>query len=377
MARNVSQIASQAKQEDSGAEARVSPRARLVLNSVVETYIATGEPVASQTIARQQNREGMSAATVRNVMADLSEAGYLDQPHTSAGRVPTPRAFRFYAEQILRRTQGAGEPPASALLALPAQEQIDESLSGVLSAEQFLARTSHVLAMLSGGVGVALTHPFTERELLEHVHFTRLGRARVLAVVVTTAGQVRDRVLVLDQDIAAADLEAAALYLNANFREWSLEKIRAELDRRLEQERGEYQRWLRSLEHLCSKGALDAATQEESNFVFVDGASNLIAGEADRERLRQILAALEEKQRVIELLRAYLGERQESLCVVVGLQEAMPEMRDLALIAAPARLGGERIGAVAVIGPTRMQYENAIGGVAYAVTLLERMQNTR
>ncbi len=366
----------QAGAENSGTEARVSPRARLVLTSVVEAYIATGEPVASQTIARQQNREGMSAATVRNVMADLSEAGYLEQPHTSAGRVPTASAFRFYAEQIVRRTQNAGQPTPRALLALPAQEQIDESLSGVLSAEQFLSRTSHVLAALSGGVGVALTHPFAEQEMLEHVHFTRLGRARVLAVVVTTAGQVHDRVLMLDQDIAASELEGAARYLNANFRDWSLGQIRAEVDRRIEQERGEYQRWLRSLEHLCSKGALNAATQEESSFVFVDGASNLIAGEADRQRLRQILAALEEKQRVIALLRAYMGGRQDSLRVVVGLQEAMPEMQNLSLVAAPARLGAERLGMVAVIGPTRMQYENAIGGVAYVVALLQRMQNT-
>ena len=365
------------KAENSDAEARVSPRARWVLTSVVESYIATGEPVASQAIASQQNREGLSAASVRNVMADLSEAGYLDQPHTSAGRVPTPNAFRFYAEQIVRRTQSAGEQTTRALLALPAQEQIDESLSGVMSAEQFLSRTSHVLAVLSGGVGVALTQPFAERELLEHVHFTRLGRARVLAVVVTASGLVRDRVLMLDQDFAATDLEAAARYLNANFHAWSLEQIRAEVDRRMEQERGEYQRWLRSLEHLCSKGALHPATQEESSFVFVDGASNLIAGEADRERLRQILAALEEKQRVIELLRAYMGEQQDSLRVVVGLQEAMPEMQNLTLVAAPTRMGADRVGMVAVIGPTRMQYENAIGGVAYVAALLERMQNTQ
>jgi len=362
---------------ESGVEVRVSPRARLVLTSVVESYIATGEPVASQTIARQQNREGMSAATVRNVMAELSEAGYLEQPHTSSGRVPTASAFRFYAEQIVRRTRNPGQQTVRALLALTAQEQIDESLSGVLSAEQFLSRTSHVLAALSGGVGVALTQSAAEYDLLEHVHFTRLGRARVLAVVVTASGQVRDRVLVLDQDFVADDLEAAARYLNANFRDWSLGQIRAEVGRRIEQECGEYQRWLRSLEHLCSKGALNPATQEESSFVFVDGASNLIAGEADRERLRQILAALEEKQRVIELLRAYMGERQDSLRVVVGLQEAMPEMQNLTLVAAPTRIGTDRAGMVAVIGPTRMQYENAIGGVAYVAALLERMQNSQ
>ena len=352
---------------------RVSPRERLVLTSVVETYIATGEPVASQAIARQQNREGMSPATVRNVMVELSEAGYLDQPHTSAGRVPTPRAFRYYVEQLLRRGTTAGD-----LLAAPAQEQIDESLSGILSADQFLARTSHILALLSGGVGVALTHAAgsSERDLLEHVHFTRLTRAKVLAVVVTTVGQVRDRVLALDHDLTSSELEAAARYLNQNFHAWSLERIRVELGLRLEQERGEYDReyarWLHSLDHLCRKGALDSAVQQES--VFVDGASNLIAGEEDRARLQQILAALEEKQRVIDLLQAYVGDCQDSVRVVVGLQEAMPEMQNMTLIAAPARWGEDRLGTVAVIGPARMQYENAIGGVTYVATLFERMQ---
>lgn len=347
---------------------RVSPRERLVLTSVVENYIATGEPVASQAIARQQNRDGMSPATVRNVMVDLADAGYLDQPHTSAGRVPTPRAFRYYAEQLLRRGMTSGD-----LLPTPAQEQIDESLSGVVSAAQFLARTSHVLALLSGGVGVASTTAAAaaERDLLEHVHFTRLARNKVLAVVVTTTGQVRDRILALDHDLNFEELEASARYLNQNFHGWSMERIRSELNLRIEQDRSEYSRMLRSLEELCQKGALDHTVSPES--VFVEGASNLIAGEADRDRLRQILAALEEKQRVIDLLQAYVGNSQQSVRVIVGLEDAMPEMQNLTLIAAPARLGDERFGTVAVIGPTRMQYENAIGGVTYIAALFERM----
>ncbi|HEX4020728.1 MAG TPA: heat-inducible transcriptional repressor HrcA [Acidobacteriaceae bacterium] len=362
------EMANPDKTEGFSAVDRVSPRERLVLTSVVENYIANGEPVASQAIARQQNREGMSPATVRNVMADLSDAGYLDQPHTSAGRVPTSRAFRYYAEQLLRRGRVSGD-----LLPTPAQEQIDESLSGVVSAAQFLSRTSHILALLSGGVGVALTVAAGggERDLLEHIHFTRLVRSKVLAVVVTTTGLVRDRVLVLDHDLTADELEAAARYLNQNFHTWTMERIRTELALRMEHDRSEYSRMLRSLEQLCRKGALDHSGQAES--VFVDGASNLIASEADRERLRQILAALEEKQRVIDLLHAYVGDRQQAVRVVVGLEDAMPEMQNLTLIAAPARSGEEHFGTVAVIGPTRMQYENAIGGVTYVASLFERM----
>jgi len=352
------------------AEPAISTREGLILTAVVESYIASGDPVASQSVARQQNREGMSAATVRNVMADLSDAGYLDQPHPSAGRVPTARAFRYYVEQLLRR-----EAPHA--LPQPAREQIQESMSGVATATDFFARTSHILALLSGGVGVALTAT-EEKELLEHVHFVRLGPARVLTVLVTTTGLVRDRLLMLARDLSSSELEQAANYLNANFHGWALERIRHELARRMEAEQNEYNRILASLEELWAKGAMDsaldpAASQRESAFdhrasrksIFVEGVANLIVEEADREHLRRILMALEEKQRVINLLDAYVDRRNTSVRVVVGLEDAMPEMHNLVLVAAPARRGPEHLGTVAVIGPTRMQYASTIGAVRY------------
>src|SRR5665213_1061311 len=237
-----------------GLPEKIGPREGLVLTAVIENYIASGDPVASQAIARQQNREGMSAATVRNVMADLSEAGYLEQPHTSAGRVPTARAFRYYVEQLLRRTASPHQA-----LPQPTQEQIEETFAGVANATDFFARTSHILALLSGGVGVALTAS-GDRELLEHVHFVRLGQARVLTVLVTTTGVVRDRLLLLDHDLTIGELETAANYLNANFHGWALERIRQELARRVELERSEYNRILGSLEELWAKCAMDRTT---------------------------------------------------------------------------------------------------------------------
>jgi heat-inducible transcriptional repressor len=355
----------------------IGPRERLVLTSVVESYIASGDPVASQSIARQQNREGMSAATVRNVMADLSEAGFLEQPHTSAGRIPTPQAFRFYAEQLLRRIDSPRHG-----LPQPTQEQIDETFIGVANATDFFARTSHILALLSGGVGVALTNA-DARERLEHVHFVRLGQARVLAVLVTTAGVVRDRLLQLEQDLTAGELEAAANYLNVNFHGWSLERIREELARRMERERSEYNRIVQSLEELWAKCAMDCSQEigpdrtgldraAQAKSIFVDGAANLIVDEVDRDHLRSIFLALEEKQRVIDLLQAYVNSDDTSVRVIVGLEQTMPEMRNLVLIAAPARRGAEHLGTMAVIGPTRMQYASTIGTVTYIADLFGR-----
>ena len=352
----------------------MGPREDLILTAVIENYIANGDPVASQSIARQQNREGMSAATVRNVMADLSEAGYLEQPHTSAGRIPTARAFRYYVEQLLRRTAPQMLPP-------PKQEQIDETFAGVANATDFFARTSHILALLSGGVGVALTAG-AEKELLEHVHFVRLGHVRVLAVLVTTTGVVRDRLLMLERDLTMGELERAANYLNANFHGWALERIRQELARRIEQERNEYNRMLCSLEELWSKCAMertpdrapdnefDRAAQGKS--IFVEGVANLMVNEVNRDHLRQIFMALEEKQRIIDLLNAYVDSRNTSVRVIVGLEETMPEMHGLVLVAAPARRGQEHLGTVAVIGPTRMQYASTIRTVTYIAELFGR-----
>lgn len=360
-------------------ENRISPRERLVLTAIIELYIATGEAVASQALARFfENREGLSSATLRNVMSQLGDAGFLEQPHTSAGRVPTASAFRFYVEQILqpgRITPGSSADHLNAFAQVPAlseerRGQIEESFSGVSGANDYLQRTSHVLALISRGLGVALASS-TAEQVLEHIHFSRLGSGRVLAVLVTQAGVVQDRVLVLDRELTHLELETAARYLNENFRGWPVERIRTEITRRIEAEREAYQQLLASIEELCRKGAL--ASGEISPPIFVDGMANLINTEVDREHLRQMLLALEAKQRLIDLLNAYVDGRQQEVRVVVGLDAASPVMQDLVLIGAPARLGGANLGTVAVIAPTRIQYQEMIQSVRYIAGLSERI----
>jgi heat-inducible transcriptional repressor len=345
-------------------ELRLSPRERAVLTATVETYIATGEPVASQTLARHfGNKDGMSSATIRNVMASLAEAGLLDQPHTSAGRVPTARAFRFYVEHL--------GGPQVAILAPERLEQIEESFAGIGTSQQYLERTSHVLALISSGLGVAFAGT-QELHTLEHIHFSRLTAGRVLAVVITKAGTVLDRVLMLDHDLTTAELETAARFLNENFHGWSIERTRIELARRIEAERSEYDRLMQSLEELYRKGAL-AAESPPTPVIFVDGVANLLAGETDRERLRTMLHALEAKERLIELLNAYVDARQRTVRVVVGLEDAIPELRDFVLIGTTAQLGAENLGTVAVIGPTRIQYQETINAVSYIAQLSGRI----
>jgi heat-inducible transcriptional repressor len=361
---------------------RLSPRERLVLTAIIEMYIATGEPVASQSLARYfADREGLSSATLRNVMAVLGEAGLLEQPHTSSGRIPTASAFRYYVEQIAHSGQLAvGQQPASTLtqgLATVSdarrgqiQQQIEDSFSGVASSHEYLERTSHVLALISSGLGIALACS-TESQVLEHIHFSRLSTGRVLAVLVTQAGAVQDRVLALDHELTHVELETAARYLNESFRGWQIERIRAEVARRVDMEREAYREMLSSIEELCRKGALVAG--ETGPTLFIDGMANLITSELDRERLRQMLVALEAKQRLVELLNAYVDGRQQEVRVVVGLDEASPAMQDLVLIGAQARLGGANLGTVAVIAPTRIQYQEMIQAVSYIARLSERL----
>lgn len=334
-------------------------REREILTAIVETFIATGEPVGSRTLARA-SREGLSAATIRNVMADLAEAGFLEQPHTSAGRVPSTQAYRYYVEQL------SGE----AHLSRENESIIQDTLTGVSDVQEFMERTSHVLSLISHNVGVAVASSGPQNAL-EHVYFSRLGDQKVLAVVVTRSGVVRDRVLRLD--LPQADLDLAARYINENFRGWTMDAMRAEIARRIEKERSEYDQLMKSIEQLYQKGAL--ATTDAPEAVFVEGAANLLTGEEDRQRLQEMLRTLEEKEKVVRLLGAYLDTRQEAVRVVIGLDEALPSMRNFVLIGAPARVGGEVMGSLAVIGPTRLDYQHTMSAVSYIARLFDKLLN--
>ena len=218
----------------------------------METFISTGEPVGSRTLARS-NREGLSPASIRNVMADFSDAGFLEQPHASAGRIPTTEAYRYYVEQI----------SGSARLAPQEETMISDSLAGITDVQEFMERTSHVLSLISRNVGVTVATS-GPKNALEHVYFSRLGDQKVLAVLVTRSGLVRDRVLRLD--LSQSELDLAARYINDNFRGWTMESMRAELARRLEQERSEYDRLMNSIEQLYKQGALAAEQRVASRF---------------------------------------------------------------------------------------------------------------
>jgi heat-inducible transcriptional repressor len=350
----------------------ITTRQSEILTAVVESYIATGEPVSSGTLARAAFADTMSSATIRNEMVELAEAGLLEQPHTSAGRIPSAAAFRLYVSQLNRDAANPRLPgPSQAEL----RSTIDTSFAGLAGAQALLECTSHVLAALSSGIGFAIGAS-TAADLLEHIHFSRLATRRVLAVVVTRSGMVRDRVLALDRDLSTVQLETAANFLNEHFRGWNIERVRTDLARRLDHERSAYQELIDAVQ-LWSRTIPDNAAPEQT--VYLDGIANLVAMHHlpqqpdDRVRLRDLLAALEEKQRLVELLNAYIDSRQESVRVVFDLEEQSPGMAGLVLIASPARVGGDTVGAVGVIGPKRMHYQSTINAVGYVAEVFDRM----
>jgi heat-inducible transcriptional repressor len=361
---------------------RITARQRAILTAIVENYIKTGEPVGSGTIAGTIARvqagasqgAGLSSATIRNEMAELATEGLLEQPHTSAGRVPTARAFRMYVEQ-LSGGQGAAAASMRGGSQLDLRSHIDSSFAGVSGTQAMLARTSHVLATVSSGVGVAMAL-VAGGDTLEHVHFSRLAKGRVLAVVVTSSGLVRDRMLALDMDVTPAELEVSANFLNEHFRGWSIERVRAEIGTLVERERSEYQKLLSSVEQLWAGAVPEHEPGVQT--VYVEGVANLVGGRGagsaeDMARLREVLAALEAKQRLVQLLDAYIDAKQESVRVIFDLEEHAPEMAGLVLIAAPARMAGDGRGTVGVIGPKRIHYENTMNAVSYIAQVFERM----
>jgi heat-inducible transcriptional repressor len=341
----------------------ITTRQREILTAVVDSYIATGEPISSGVLAETVFANTLSSATIRNEMAELAEAGLLEQPHTSAGRIPSAAAFRLYVGQLNAETPN---PSRSAL-----QSHIDTSFAGLAGQSALLERTSHVLAALSSGVGLAIGAA-ASTDLLEHIHFSRLAQRRILAVVVTRSGLVRDRVLALDRDLTSVQLETAANFLNEHFRGWNIDRVRAELARRIDHERTAYQQ-LAEASALWSQTVPVNAPQQQA--IYVDGVANLIGYPEDRERLRALLAALEEKQRLIELLNAYIDTNHDAVRVIFDLEQQDPGMAGLVLIAAPARVAGDS--AVAILGPKRINYQSAIDAVGYIAQLLHRIDASR
>jgi heat-inducible transcriptional repressor len=303
----------------------------------------------------------LGPATIRNVMADLADSGYLAQPHTSAGRVPTGKAFRDFAAAL----------PARALPASERNHILQQMQSGE-NLEERVEIASRVLTELTRNVGIASALPASAQEL-EHIELIALSGARVLMIVATRDLMVRQRVVTLERDLKQDDLIQLRNYVNSNFAGWTLEKARAELLRRIEEERALYDAMLQQLTLLCQKGLLVADPDPQ---LAMDGTSYLMGLDLHltSERMRDLFRALEEKRHVVALLDRFLDSTKGEIGIHIGLAEANPLMGDLTLIGVTIDLPSGVRTRMAVLGPMRMNYEKVIPAVLQIGKTFEALQ---
>jgi heat-inducible transcriptional repressor len=344
----------------------LSDRSRRLLATLVREYIETGEPVASQCLARESGL-GVSSATVRNMLAQLEEGGYLLQPHTSAGRVPTDRGYRVFVDLLVEGRKRA-RPPAVV------EHRLREQAERSPLIDDLLASVSHLVSRAARHVAFALSG--NPAAVLQRLEFVALGGSRVLVVVVSRGGQVTQKVVDAGEDLRPDDLVQAANYLNTEFAGLPLLEVREAVLARLQQERTLYD------ELLARALRLARSTLEElpSHHAFhVEGAASLLAGPAHEgvslATLRALVEMMEGKERLVHLLNQYI--EGPGLTIVIGAEHAAPDLRPFSLIAS-TEMDGSTVRTVGVIGPTRMHYSRAISlvdGTTQAVCRVLRDAN--
>jgi heat-inducible transcriptional repressor len=339
----------------------VPERLRRLLATVVRTYIERGEPVSSQRLVRDSGLN-VSSATVRNMLARLEEMGFVRQPHTSAGRVPTDLGYRFYVDQLLQSRRPSR-----------AHNELEQRLRGSGGLEDvMLDQVSHELSRVSQHVGFALA-PASDAATLKHIDFVSLDAVRVVVVVVTGSSQVSHKLIELREAVSPAELNESANYLNAEFAGRRLSDIREQVLQRLQEDRALYDRLLARALRLAGQTFDDVGAKAH---LFVHGTSSLIDTEGDDEHhmpmttLRALLAMMEEKHRLMQILAEYLDG--PGLTVVIGTEHTDPQLRNFSLVASTYRDNG-RHGVLGVIGPTRMRYSRSIAAVDTASRAVTRV----
>lgn len=340
-------------------------RNREILHWVIATFIMTGKPVGSRRIARH-SREQLSAATVRNIMANLEEMGYLHQPHASAGRVPTDKAYRFYVDYLLKRRDISPRD----------RDMIDRDLRLDDSAEHLMARASQVLSRVSRNVGIVVSPPIS-RVALKHLQFVKLADNRILVILVSRAGIVQNRIIHYQEDITQTELDQAARYIVENFKDKTLLEIRNQILKLIQKEQALYDKFMQQIITLSTQTFSVTENQLDAE-VYLDGASNLIKTPefSDINKMKLLFETIEQKSRLAALIsRCIEGDTQE-VRITIGAENALQGIEDCTLITSPYVVDEKTHGSLGILGPTRMEYARAISLVDYVARLFGRVLET-
>jgi heat-inducible transcriptional repressor len=328
-------------------------RAQILLKTLIERYIAEGQPVGSRTLSKYSGLD-LSPATIRNVMADLEEMGLIASPHTSAGRVPTPLGYRFFVDSLL--------------VIKPLESGEVQRLEGELhpdNPQRVIHAASHLLSQLTQFAGVVMT-PRRRAMTFRHIEFLKLSEKRVLLIVVTPDGDVQNRILFTERDFTASELIEAANYINQNYSGHSFEDVRTRLQ-------GELRELRQDMIQLLTT-AVDAGTRamnEGSEQYVISGERNLLSLQdlsQDMGRLRKLFEMFEHKTSLLQILDVSL--RGQGVQIFIGGESGFRAPDEVSVVTSPYKVDGEVVGTVGVIGPTRMAYDRVIPIVDITAKLL-------
>jgi heat-inducible transcriptional repressor len=335
-------------------EAVLSERAQILLKMLVERYISDGQPVGSRALARLSGLD-LSPASIRNIMADLEECGFLASPHTSAGRVPTPRGYRFFVDTLLK--------------VRPLDQVEISQLEGQLqptNTQQLVTQASHLLSDLTRFAGVVMTRKKRPSAAFRHIEFLSLSEKRILLIIVAPDGDVQNRIILTDRAYKSSELTEAGNFLNQNYAGLTFEEIKSRVQDELRQLRED-------MTQLMTR-ALDASTEvmtRNSEDYVLSGGHNLLHVQdlsSNMASLRKLFDMFEQKTSLLQLLE--VSSRAHGVQIFIGGESGLVPLDECSVVTAPYEVDGQVVGTVGVIGPTRMAYERVIPIVDITAKLL-------
>lgn len=347
-------------------------RGQAILAAIINEHLLTGEPVGSKAIAEKfAGTFGLSSASIRNVMGELEEMGLLEQPHTSAGRVPTDRGYRFYVDHLLGVLSLSSED-----LRFIGEEfgSLESEISE--SPDRLMERTSQLLSALTKNIGIVVS-PSLANDRLQHIEFVNLSDKRLLVVLVSAPNIVHNKIIRLNEAFTQDELDRTARYLNAEFAGKTLAEIRVDILRLMHEEKALFDKLLQTAIILCSQSIENE--DDRQGEIYVGGTSNILTKRdfADLDKLRELLRTFEEKSRLMRILNECIvrdSSNKGNVQVVIGSENAASPFQNCTLISAPYQIGAEKsvIGTLSVLGPTRIEYARIISIVGYVARLLEK-----
>ncbi len=337
-------------------------RTREILKLVIRSYVTSGEPVGSRTLSRAMDLR-LSPATIRNIMADLEDAGYLAQPHTSAGRIPSEKGYRFYVDNLadsgrVRRSD---------------ERYISRMLAESNTPEDLMSRTCHVLSTISRNMGIVIAPPMAGTTL-KHIEFLDIGEKKILVILVSKTGVVQRKLIRLGESYAQEELNKAGRFLVEKFSGKTLTEIRNELLETMRAERLLFDRMLSLL--TAWSDSLEEESQPTLDAVYLDGTANILNQPefADVDRMRALFQMFEEKGRLVKILNECIAScPPEGVKIAIGSELGEPSMRDFTLITASYTSVDNNVGFLGIIGPTRMEYDRGISLVGYLGRIVGEM----